>query len=421
MMRSEKRARPSVQRSPEACGGRPPRRRRTGAGIPYKILTVLLLLVLWPIGLFLLWNRRLRWSGLTKLFTSIITLMACILLIGFALTVETHNPQFTAIQNRANSALDSAADAVIDFSVDMGERASTSLDALDDIRFAYRSESLNRAADAIEWSVNLAQSAKDHVTGFFASISVQPDDAQDATAAPSSNTGSPAPKEDETAAAPTETAAVRATPTPRPTSAPAATIRVGADGDEFPIYIPEATPEAGGGEAIASGILRRSGELEAGALPTATPEPEPEDLTFAVKPAGEAVVYFNIGSGKYYHMAPVCGSMKSADTHSFAEVAENIHEPCSRCTPPEKALLDEKYIVWLDENGLAHLTDECADFAGQWSLLSADDAIETKREGCPVCSADRYLAALADGLELTLTEPGAAPAADATPEPAAED
>ena len=115
----------------------------------------------------------------------------------------------------------------------------------------------------------------------------------------------------------------------------------------LPIYIPEDVPQADEGETIAAGMLMRSGALDAGALPTArpTPEPTPENTVFEVKPAAEAIVYYNEGSGKYYHMTTQCGSMKTADEHTLADTASSFVQPCNVCNTPDKALLDEKYIV----------------------------------------------------------------------------
>lgn len=81
MMRSEKRRR-GAQGGASPDGRPPKRRRRRRAGFFYKFITLLLLLALWPVGLILLWRRRLRWSALTKLATSLVTLVACVVLIG---------------------------------------------------------------------------------------------------------------------------------------------------------------------------------------------------------------------------------------------------------------------------------------------------------------------------------------------------
>ena len=412
MVRSEKRRRPEPQRPVGQGHGRPPKKRRPRAGFFYKLIMVILLLTLWPFGLIMLWNRRLRWGGLTKFFTTIITLMACILLIGTALTVKTSNPGFTAAQEKVNGVLDAAADSLVDFSVRLGERVELSLEALEELNTLYQQHSLLQTADAIDQGVEIAQNLKARASELFAGLTSNsdPSDSPEKTPAPDGDMDTennpdaePAPDgaeaEDGTVAA--------------PTSAPAAEIAVNAADEELPVYIPESAPELENGAAVISGTLSRAGVLEAGTLEP-TPAPTPETLSFAVKPAAEAIVYFNIGSGRYYHMTTVCGSMKNADTHTFAETAANIHEPCERCTPPAKELLEETYIVWLDAGNTAHLTDECAVFEGQWNIVSAAAAIEEGYAGCTACGADLYLEALKNGQTVTLE--GAQPEGEETPE-----
>ena len=406
MVRSEKRRRPNPQHGSEQSGGRPPRKRRPRAGFFYKLLTILLLLVLWPIGMILLWRRKLRWSALTKVFTTIITLMACILLIGTALTVRTDNPYLTAAQDSVTGFLDAAADSVVDLSMTLGERVQLSLEALDQLNLLYREQNLTMMADAIDRGVALAQEVRGNVSEFVAGLSQQPE----TTEAPADEIETPAP-DGETDAEPTagteapedaEDVETEDEPEAAPTSVPAAEITVVYEDEEIPVYIPQSTPDPEAGTMVIGGMLSRAGILDEDALPDPTPEPTPESYSFAVKPAGEAIVFFNIGSGKFYHMTNVCGSMKDADTHTFAETAVNIHRPCERCTPPDKALLDETYIVWLDESETAHLSDECAAFEGTWNIVSAAAANEAGYTGCAACDADRYLEVLANGQDVTL-------------------
>ena len=88
MMRSEKR--PSYG---GASGrGRPPKRRRRRGGVLYTLWTVLASVLLWPVGMVLLWRRRLRWQVTTKLLMSIITLFICVVAYGFALDVYKRQP-----------------------------------------------------------------------------------------------------------------------------------------------------------------------------------------------------------------------------------------------------------------------------------------------------------------------------------------
>ena len=77
MMRSEKR--PSYNRPEQE---RRPKRRRKRYG--YIILTLLVSILLWPVGLFLIWNRRLRCGVGGKLLWSIATLAVfCGLILRF--------------------------------------------------------------------------------------------------------------------------------------------------------------------------------------------------------------------------------------------------------------------------------------------------------------------------------------------------
>ena len=413
MVRSEKRPRPGSHLSGDQGGRRPPRRRRPKAGFFYKLLTVLLLLVLWPIGLILLWRRKLRWSGLTKLFVTIITLVACAMLFGTALTIETNNPTFNAAQNRVNVALDTATDAVVDFSVRLGERVQLSLDALEQLNAMQNSAARNQLADTIDQGLELAQNVRASVESLLGIKPGEPGDVQPTGEIADEIEATDRPEDTE---APEGDAEATKAPEAAATSAPAAEITVAAADEELPVYIPEGTPDPETGAEIVSGMLSRAGILDIGALPDPTPAPTPQNLSFAVKPAADAIVFFNIGSGRYYHMTNVCGSMKDADTHTFAETLENIHQPCERCTPPEKELLEETYIVWLDESDTAHLSDDCAAFEGQWSIVSAAEAIEEGYAGCAACDADRYLQALENGLEVTLEEYLPAPEAQESPE-----
>ena len=409
MMRSEKRPGhgPSTGNN---SGKRPPKRRRRRAGFFYKLLTLLLLLTIWPVGLLLLWRRRLRWGALTKLLTSIVTLAACIVLIGFALTVNTGNARYTAVQDKVNGFLDTAADWVVEASGVVADRAELVFEDARNLGDALWEKAKPELANAIDSGIVLTQRAK---TGVEQLIERLTGDSTDATATPEIEaSASPAPED---SAAPAGSPS--ASPTPRPT----VELRVNEGDESIPIYIPETTPETGSGEAVAAGTLLRSGVLNAGALPTAssTPEPTPEITEFEVKPAAEAIVYYNQGSGKYYHMTTQCGSMKTADKHTLGETAESNVQACNVCNTPDKALLDEEYIVWTDADATAHLSDTCAAFEGAWSLISAESAIEDGLEGCTDCGADRYLALIAAGKQPIVVDPAATVEPTATAEPTA--
>ena len=123
--------------------------------------------------------------------------------------------------------------------------------------------------------------------------------------------------------------------------------------------------------------------------PTATPEPEAVHPTTALKPAGEARVYF-YDSSKGYHMSPDCSGMKNAPAHTLEEAVNGHKNACSRCKPPAASLLGLP-VLWLDEKGLVHTSDECAAFVGRYRLVLRDDALAQGLEPCPDCGAAEYL------------------------------
>lgn len=397
MMRSEKRGKgaPSGSGRSGAPRRRPPRRRRKRAGFFYKLLTMLLLLLLWPVGLVLLWQRRLRWGVGTKLLTSVVTFAACIILIGFALTVNTGNADYTAMQDRANSFLDVAADALIDAGETAGEQAKIIFEGASDLADAAWQRGRILLADGIDFAADRGAKLRADIDKLIDSAKSK--DGDDAPAAEA-----------------TDEIASEATPSADPTaeSKPTARITVGPESSRLPVYLPDENPSAEEGETIEGGVLERGGGASSATLPATrepviTPAPTPEVLAFMVKPAAEAIVYYNNG-GKCYHMASSCGSMASAAQHSFGETAESSVRRCSKCGTPDKSILDEEYIVWIDGSRIAHLTDECAAFVTGWNLMTAAQAAEEKITACTVCSADDYLTALANGKQVQVLQPESA-------------
>ena len=81
MMRSEKRN--GYNYGGSSFGSQPPKRKRKRAGFFYSFFTLLLSLLLWPVGMIMLWKRKLRWSIGSKLLTSIITLF--LVFVAFSL------------------------------------------------------------------------------------------------------------------------------------------------------------------------------------------------------------------------------------------------------------------------------------------------------------------------------------------------
>ena len=80
--------------------------RDSGSGMGYICITILLLLLLYPVGLFFLWSRKIRWSGGAKfLLTLVAGAVFCVLLV-FALTYKTENPTVKRVQTAVSDAFD---------------------------------------------------------------------------------------------------------------------------------------------------------------------------------------------------------------------------------------------------------------------------------------------------------------------------
>jgi len=129
--------------------------------------------------------------------------------------------------------------------------------------------------------------------------------------------------------------------------------------------------------------------------PTPTPEPTPEPPPAAVspaaapKPAGEVTGDY-YASSKGYHTAPDCASMRNAPAHTLADAVAAGKNACKYCKPPAASLLGLP-MLWLDEKGNVHTTDECAAFAGKYTLVERDDALAQGLPPCPDCGAAEYL------------------------------
>lgn len=89
--------------------------------ILYAIFTLLLLMVLWPVGMIMLWVPKLRWGGFVKLLVSIVTLFVFVTLLSFALNAPIEDERVQAIQAKGLEIMEvvetygtQAMDAVLD-------------------------------------------------------------------------------------------------------------------------------------------------------------------------------------------------------------------------------------------------------------------------------------------------------------------
>lgn len=462
MMRSEKRT-PYRASTPNA---KRPQRRRKKAGFFYIMPALLLSLILWPIGMWMIWQRKVRWTVSSKLLTTIITLFLSVTMFGYAITVQTDNPQVTKIQDSINDFIDNGAVYVSEGYAAICDGAEQVWNSASDLGTAAGRASLAYLADGIDIGVDLTGKAVTAVSDLIAKD--QPTDAPAATDEPA----------DTSTDAPTDAPETTAAATPEVTG-----------GGDLPLSVPETTPDPNTAQPIGDGTLNRDGEFtEASAtpaatdaptsvptdvptsvptdvptavptdVPTAAPTDVPAAATDAVEPtaiaestataeptatveptatpeptntpepsaspevnaellpvsAKEAVVYYT-SNGKYYHMAATCKGMKGAKAHTLEEAAAKKLNRCKNCGTPDISILKAENPVWTDEASLFHLSAECENFSGKWSLAELDDALSAGVLPCETCRADAFMASC--GRAVPTAEPTEAPTAEPTAEP----
>ena len=269
MMRSEKRD--------GGYGGgshKPPRRKKAGFG--YIFLTLLISVILWPVGMVMLWRRKVRLQAGTKLLISLLTLCVSVFLIVFALTMPVDNPEFTAFQDKANDWLDKAAADVAVAGDAALKKTTETWHVMSDFAAAGKDYALKQGADALDKGVDLAGQARASIEGLFHRETVEP--------AP---TDAP-----ETTDAPAETEAPTNTEAPTDTEAPQITGAPTEAGPEATadIHLPEEAPDPESGVPLTDGALHADGSFEEGAPEVSealTDEPKGEAWAFVETPTEE--------------------------------------------------------------------------------------------------------------------------------------
>jgi hypothetical protein len=126
MMRSEKRPGYRPQSGNGNGNGRGNGRRRRPRRIGYAIMTVILLLILWPVGLFPLWARRLRWRSMVKAAVTVATGVAFLLGFSYLLTMPTQNDAILNAQNGFRNSMTYIAESVDRAASDSDQYATNS-------------------------------------------------------------------------------------------------------------------------------------------------------------------------------------------------------------------------------------------------------------------------------------------------------
>ena len=274
MMRSEKR-----NGSYGGSGRKPPKRKR--AGFVYIFFTLLISVLLWPIGMVMLWRRKVRLQAGTKLLISLLTLCLSVFLIVFALTVPLDNVEFTAFQDRANDWLDKAgADIAVAGDAAM-KKTSETWNVMTDFMDAESQYTTLQAADAIDLGVETAGKARTALEELFHREPAEAPEEPEAPEASEAPEGTDAPDDAEATEAPEETMAP-AVDTPLDTEAPAdSDDEANGQADLLQILLPVASPEVQTAQAL-------SDDTEGGSGSDATPVPDEAATEAPVEKATEA-------------------------------------------------------------------------------------------------------------------------------------
>ena len=441
MIRSEKR--PNY-RSPSPV--RPPKKPKSPVG--YTVLTMILLVLAYPVGLILLWLKKIRWNWIVKLLTTLVTGFAFFLLMSYLLTVPVQNEAVARIQQAGKARVDQIYDAGAELAEQGRDALNTSIDWVG-----------QRLGEAGNFIGDQAEQLLHKISG---SPTTEPTQTPTITEAPKAS------------ATPNATEAPKATATPgvtlAPIPSPTAQVMVWVAGDNSYYHASYDCEGLSGAhqislsDAVAKGyiacnrcnppelsmeeMLSLLPEDQANALratlqtaspvpteaprqpsfldrlfgneptaaptpvptaeptlaptaePTAVPTPEPTAAPtlppapeVTPKPAGEILVWHSLpGKGSYYHLDENCSGMYGAKQYTLQSSVEQGFKRCNKCGAPDLEALKDQTVVWVSKDGVMHITDECK--AGQGAqFMSLEEALKqgTELKSCEECGARAYL------------------------------
>lgn len=323
--------------------------KKSAGDILFLILTIIFLFLIFPVGLVMLWTRKVKLGVGSKLMLSIISAVVFLVLLAFAANIETNNPKVKNVQDKINNAYDWVYDktgkgieTVFDAAKEKGgEFASRAEDIWEGIAPGVArktKELLGDTAEKVSYFKNelpgmLLEKYKDKVDYVAPEQPDLPEKQADAGA--------------------TVTMTPTAEPTPEPTGEP------------------EVTPEPT-------------------AAPTQTPEPTKEPVVLPnIKSVSLAPVYYTKG-GTYYHLTSNCSGMLGADSHTLEEAKAAGKKVCANCGVVDFAVMNDttSRYLWIDGANVAHCTDECAEFTGSYKIVLFDEVYNGHYSYCPVCGGD---------------------------------
>lgn len=323
MMRSEKR--PGYPNTP------PQKPEKDGW---YQVLTIVMLVLCCPVGLILLWRRRLRWPGALKLTATILSIVLLFAEVGAALSYPVQDERLKAAQQQANDAVGRVTSLFTGGGADRND-PDVGKETADDPTNVPPMTLQTGSGNAGDGSSQSGEST--------------------ATDLPSANMlDRPTPGADETV-----TDDPNATPTPVPPVTPTPT--------------PTATPIADETPA-----------------PTDQPTVDPASIPQLQSP-GEITVW-HTSDGKWYHKASTCGTMSNAKEHTLESAVRNGKKACPYCYPPETQwATEDRPTVYVSTDGYWHTRTSCESNTDEWTARLLDDArANASLKPCDACGARYY-------------------------------
>ena len=430
MMRSEKRP---------GYGGTPPQKPKRS--IWYQVLTILLLIVLCPVGLILLWRKRLRWPGFVKLLATLLSLIMLFLQLGAALWYPFEDERIRSVQQNVSEVIEHTVDVSSEW---LGKTVAAG------------SEFVKKTADEAgkNWSAfwnnkrEIGAAAGNHALGMLldaiASPSPEPSQVPPMTLTQGENSGAVSDLINEPTATPTAeptatptteptatpTTEPTATPTPEPTATPTAepTATPTAEPTATPTAEPTATPTTEPtataeptAEASANVLERPTPSASVNPTldpamsatpvppvtptptPTATPAPTPTAAPTAeptidpasiprMQSAGDMIVW-HTSDGKYYHKTSVCGSMSNASQHTLASAIAKGKKACPYCSPVEADWANEtEPTVFVSTDNYWHIRIGCESNTEVYEPKLLEEVRSSyKYAPCDACGSRYYL------------------------------
>ncbi len=312
-----------------------------GTSLGFTVAAVLLLFLLYPVGLVMIWNHRVGFSAGVKLVLTLLAAVIFCLALVYTANLETNNPQLMKVQNSLNKAFDwvydvfgSAAKKIGSWNFLKENRLVTGAEEIwEGTKEGVARAGIDLFSDKTESAEFVRKELPRRLLGAY----------KTAVGYQQTAASTPAP----TASAQT----VVQRETPAPTDTP----------------MPEVTPKP---------------------TPAATEAPKKVSLP-KIRSASEAGVYYNPG-GTSYHIKSTCYNMYSSESHTLAEAAKAGKVACQNCAVPSLELLSHTQTdyLWVDSRNVAHTSDLCVEFMGDYRIVPFDDVYEGHYTYCPKCKAD---------------------------------